>query len=279
MAPLPVRVSNNLLLRSLSAVVLGLVVIWGVVWSNFLLNVLLAVGGAIAASEWTQIVDPRTRPGAQVNRRLRERALVVLPAGVLALWLIATRTPPAHYVTELVGITLLFVPVLLYRRFPISPLVICGLPYLGATILSLLALHHHQHWHELIFLLIMVWTTDTGAFVFGKLIGGRKLAPRISPGKTWAGAIGALVSAAVVGASVAHWLGTATPVHAALVACLVSVMTQVGDLAESALKRSFGVKDSGWLIPGHGGILDRIDGLLLATPVFTIYLLWLGGTI
>ncbi len=273
------RASSNLLRRIVSAVVLGLIVIWGVVWSNFLLNLLLAVGGVIAGSEWTRIVDPRTRPGTGLTNRQRQRAVSVLPCILLLLWLVATRIPPAGYGFELASVTLLLLAARLVPQLKLSLLVICGLPYIGATLLSLLALHKAQHWHALVFLLIMVWTTDTFAFIVGKLVGGPKLAPRVSPGKTRSGALGGLCAAAAAGAAVSGWLGTASPPHAMLVAIGISVLTQAGDLAESALKRRFGVKDSGWLIPGHGGILDRIDGLLLATPVFTIYLLWFGGTV
>lgn len=122
---------------------------------------------------------------------------------------------------------------------------------------------------NVLFVLILVWATDIGAYLAGRLIGGARLAPRISPGKTWSGALGGLVAAALVGASVGAGRG-------ALVAALLSVVAQAGDLAESAAKRRAGVKDSGRLIPGHGGVLDRLDALLAAVPAAALLALALG---
>ena len=110
------------------------------------------------------------------------------------------------------------------------------------------------------FLLLVVWASDIGAYVAGRLVGGPRLAPGISPGKTWSGGLGGLCAALAVGACFATPGGLAA-------AALVGVVSQLGDLAESAVKRGFGVKDSGWIIPGHGGLLDRLDGLLTAAPV------------
>jgi phosphatidate cytidylyltransferase len=108
------------------------------------------------------------------------------------------------------------------------------------------------------------------------LLQGPKLLPRISPNKTWTGSIGGLAGGTIAGLLVSRYLlqdGTLTVLF--MSACL-SLATQLGDLMESALKRRFQVKDSGWFIPGHGGILDRIDGLLFAAPVFALFHFWLG---
>lgn len=111
-----------------------------------------------------------------------------------------------------------------------------------------------------VFLLLVVWASDVGAYLAGRMVGGPRLAPSVSPGKTWSGGAGGLCAAVAVGAC----FGSPAAMAAA---ALVGVVSQVGDLAESAVKRGFGVKDSGWLIPGHGGMLDRLDGLLVAAPV------------
>ena len=119
-------------------------------------------------------------------------------------------------------------------------------------------------------LLLAVWSSDVGAFAAGRAIGGPRLAPSISPGKTWAGVAGGLVAAAVAGGLVAA--GTGRPVGMGALAGLVLAMAaQAGDLAESAAKRRFGVKDSGRIIPGHGGLLDRLDGLVAAAPVAALW--------
>lgn len=124
----------------------------------------------------------------------------------------------------------------------------------------------------LFFPLALTWIGDTAAMGAGKLIGGPKLAPALSPGKTWAGAVGGLVATVAAAWAYAVWildpLGRPLPLLGALLAgVLISVAGQVGDLAESLLKREVGVKDSSSLIPGHGGMLDRIDSLLFVLPV------------
>ena len=123
------------------------------------------------------------------------------------------------------------------------------------------------------FLLAVAFANDTGAFYFGRLFGRHKLYPLISPNKTWEGAIGGLLSSLIV--SLLFLRATAfQPVGAGiliLVVCM-SVAGQVGDLAESMLKRNHGIKDSGGILPGHGGILDRIDGILFSIPVLYLYL-------
>ena len=127
--------------------------------------------------------------------------------------------------------------------------------------------------------LLLVWSADSFAYVFGRSIGGPKLAPRISPKKTWAGFVGAVVGASVVGAAASALTGLA-PVPAATAASgFVGAFSQVGDLAESAVKRRFGVKDSGDIIPGHGGVLDRVDALLFATLAAAALALANGGAL
>ncbi|MDD3446213.1 MAG: phosphatidate cytidylyltransferase [Zavarzinia sp.] len=119
-------------------------------------------------------------------------------------------------------------------------------------------------------LLATIWATDTGAYAAGRTIGGPKLAPRISPKKTWAGLIGGVVAAMIVGAAVAYAVDLPQPLVLGLIAGFTGAWSQVGDLCESAMKRHFGVKDSSRLIPGHGGFLDRLDGLLFAAPVAAV---------
>ena len=122
---------------------------------------------------------------------------------------------------------------------------------------------------NVLFVLATVWASDIGAYAVGRLVGGRRLAPRISPGKTWSGAVGGLLAGALVGVAAGALRGV-------LVAALLSVLSQAGDLAESAAKRRAGVKDSGALIPGHGGLLDRVDGLLAAAPAAALLVLIFG---
>jgi len=116
----------------------------------------------------------------------------------------------------------------------------------------------------LAFLFAVVWATDIAAYFAGRAIGGPKLWPAVSPKKTWAGAIAGTLGGIVAGAVAVELLGVPVPPMLLLVACLLSVAAQAGDLIESAVKRHFGAKDAGSLIPGHGGLMDRLDGFLTA---------------
>ena len=119
-------------------------------------------------------------------------------------------------------------------------------------------------------LFAIVWANDIGGYVFGRTIGGAKLAPKISPNKTWAGAVGGLGCGIAAAAAMATVAGGMSVALAALLALAIGAASQVGDLFESRIKRRFEVKDSGRLIPGHGGVLDRVDGVLAAAPLAAI---------
>jgi phosphatidate cytidylyltransferase len=126
------------------------------------------------------------------------------------------------------------------------------------------------------FLLAIVWASDIGAYAAGRAIGGPRLAPMLSPNKTWAGACGGLVGCALVGLATARLMGGSGAVVVAA-SLVLSLAAQLGDLAESFAKRKFGVKDSGSLIPGHGGLLDRLDSLLTAAALLGLLLLLGAG--
>jgi phosphatidate cytidylyltransferase len=128
----------------------------------------------------------------------------------------------------------------------------------------------------LILVLLVVWATDIGGYFAGRAIGGPKLWPRVSPKKTWAGAIGGFVASLLVaiGFSTSD-LGKTLPL--VILAAMLSVAAQLGDLFESAIKRRFGVKDSGHIIPGHGGVMDRLDGFVAAIVLAAIFGVLRGG--
>ena len=127
----------------------------------------------------------------------------------------------------------------------------------------------------LIFTLLIVWVADGGAYFAGKAFGRVKLAPAISPGKTWEGVVGGLLLVAVLATAVAVWQGLSVGVLVPF--CLaVAAISIVGDLTVSMFKRTAGVKDSGTLFPGHGGVLDRVDSVAAAAPLFVLGMTWLG---
>ena len=131
----------------------------------------------------------------------------------------------------------------------------------------------------LLWVLAVVWATDIGAYAIGRTFGGPRLAPRLSPRKTWAGLAGGTACAASIGWVTAAWLGISPALPLMLVSAGLAIVEQFGDLAESLAKRRFGVKDSSSLIPGHGGLLDRVDGLLAVVPVVALLTLIDGHSI
>jgi len=148
---------------------------------------------------------------------------------------------------------------------------VLGLFWLGLPCLALLWLRMGDNGMLAVtWLFLAVWFCDTGAYFAGRGIGGPKLAPRISPKKTWSGLLGGMFLAAAASALLAVVLAQKDAVQFAVLGALLALISQCGDLAESALKRHFDVKDSGALIPGHGGILDRVDGVLFAAPALAL---------
>ena len=153
-----------------------------------------------------------------------------------------------------------------------------GVAYVSLTCLSLIQLRSPELGGSLpllLYLLVVVWATDIGAYFAGRSIGGPKLAPRISPKKTWAGLAGGIIAAMAVGGILGFFFPFPESfVQAAWLGALLAIISQMGDLFESWMKRQAGVKDSGNLIPGHGGILDRVDGFTFAAPaLMVIYLI------
>jgi len=129
----------------------------------------------------------------------------------------------------------------------------------------------------IIFYFIILWVFDTAAYIIGSLIGKRKLFERISPSKTWEGTIGGLICCLGVALAISYFYDETLIPHAIVFTLLIVVFGTIGDLAESMLKRHAGVKDSGALLPGHGGILDRFDGVLISAPAVYFYLVLISN--
>jgi phosphatidate cytidylyltransferase len=190
-------------------------------------------------------------------------ALVLIP---LVVWLILWAPVWAFVAAEVVvGLFAMREVVQIGGNRPIPAL--GGLIYIGGAWLCAYSLRVvNPHW--LLFAFLLCWAGDTAAFYVGKNFGRRKLAPKISPGKTWEGAVGSVLGGVLVGAIYAHYLIPSAPLAIVLmVAAVGNIAGQIGDLLESAYKRWGGVKDSGSSLPGHGGWLDRIDSSLLSIPV------------
>jgi phosphatidate cytidylyltransferase len=154
-----------------------------------------------------------------------------------------------------------------------------GVLYAGTLLMScvLLRADASHGFVAIIFLFAIAWSTDIVAYFVGRLVGGPKLWERVSPKKTWSGALGGAGAAIVAGLAVAHYAHLANSLAVAGLALLLSVASQAGDLFESAFKRRFGVKDASHVIPGHGGIMDRLDGFLAAAAVAALIGIARGG--
>ncbi len=256
--------ANNLVLRVASAAVLGPLVLVFAYIGGWLFYLLCAAAAAGILWEWTKLVAD--------SADLR----ILLPgfaALLFALVLTGIDEPGAAAGMIFIGAALAAgVMAAAPRRFPArNPLVwgSCGVIYAGIAYIGPALLRRDAAWGfvAVLFVAATVWATDIFAYAVGRIVGGPLLWPRISPNKTWAGAVGGVLGGVAAGTSVAYASGVDKLVAVGVVALLLSVLTQAGDLFESAIKRRFGAKDAGSLIPGHGGLMDRLDGFLVAAFV------------
>jgi phosphatidate cytidylyltransferase len=255
--------SRNLMMRVLVALVLApaaIAIAYAGGWLWLTLVTLAAIGLYV---EWLTIV------GARAPRVMAAGIMTLVGA---AIWLGIGRIG-ATYVIVVLGV--IVAALLSPHRRGWAALGGC---YAFAALIASVLLRLDPVWGftALMFVLLIVWASDIGGYFAGRSIGGPKLWPRVSPKKTWAGAIGGFaLSLVVAGGFAAFGYGPAGPLL--LLAAVLSIASQLGDLFESAVKRRFGVKDSSQFIPGHGGLLDRLDGFVAAVVLAAIFGLLRGG--
>ncbi len=270
-----------LLQRTLTALVLApLVILLILLSSTAVFAVIASVAFLAAMWEWTQLSGLKSRSGCI--------GLLVVTACVFALlwWARDTALTPLSLAA---GVAWWLLACLWLRHFAFGAAptrenlalkLLAGAFVIFPAWLALMNMHArlpHGHWWTLL-ALVIVWASDIGAYFSGRTFGKRKLAPQISPGKTWAGAYGAMAAGVLV-AVAGGWLldvRGAQLVALALLAVITVAVSIVGDLLESLMKRHAQVKDSGSIIPGHGGLMDRLDSVFAALPVFAAGLLLLG---
>lgn len=267
--------------RVLTALVLAPLVLWLVLKGQFW--VITAVVGAVAELALWEYLTLANATGAKTPR-------IASILCVAFLFLCVFRRP--EYIEPLIGaITLALLIVCAFRSplnrvLPDAAYSVFGVLYIGLSLTTLPLLSAQENGSSLlVFLLFVVWAGDITALYIGRTWGRRKLAPVISPGKSWEGSVASMAGSVAV-AALLFWLAGELQTHDIallsypgtlerwlILAAILNVAAQVGDLVESALKRGAGVKDSGSLLPGHGGVLDRIDALLIASPVLWYALL------
>jgi len=265
-APKPAPGSmRDLMPRLLSGLVLAVVAI-GLTWvSPWTFAALVLAVSLIVSWEWSRIVRGTTSDTIFVIQ-----VVAVVSAAALSV----EGLPLLALVALLVGVIL----AALQGFGEAGRLSAIGVLYAGLPAIALIWLRVQSAlgFEATLFLLLCVWASDTGAYFAGRLIGGPKLMPKISPSKTWSGFTGAIVSSALVGLVFALTLPLLPTLRAVVTAAILAVVSQAGDLVESSLKRHYGVKDASALIPGHGGFMDRVDGLIAAAIFAGIVGAWLN---
>ena len=234
-------------------------------------NLLVTAGAAILAWEWTRLCG-----GGRFGWTGTVQTLAVLAVVAAAI----LGQPLLGVLLGLGGIVGGYVAARFSGRDH-PRWIAAGVAYIGLPCMALIWLRAGPGGGSLIlWLLLAVWATDIGAFFAGRLIGGPLLAPRLSPKKTWAGLAGGALSAALVGVVLSFFDGHApSGLTLALAGAILAATAQAGDLGESWVKRRFGVKDASRLIPGHGGLFDRVDGLLAAALALALWQWATGGAV
>ena len=271
----PAAPSSDLTTRFAAGVAMIAVAVAAIWFGGWPFRLLVAAGAAIMIVEWSDM-HRFGRSWAWAAVALMLAATLVLPEVLFP----AAEQDPVEIGTAIltnagVGFAAILLAGLALGLAARKPALGWGFVYIAVPAFALLVLR--WVWFETVFWLMLVtWATDIFAYFAGRSIGGPKLARRISPNKTWSGLGGGMLGAAVVGAAAAAWFELSTPFF--WLGAIMGLIAQLGDLYESSVKRRLRVKDSGSILPGHGGVLDRADGLLAVAAATFLVLAWTLAT-
>lgn len=261
---------GKLTLRVISSLIL-IPIIAAIIWLGPpVYDIYILICGIILAHEWRRLFEEDLWSAPTLGLFVTVIATIVVSSQVRPLWGLAVCG---------VGTIVAFATEAMKRR-GVAAWFAIGALYIGVAGVAFIAIGHDPQWgrETLAVVIVAVAATDIGAYFTGKAFGGPKLAPRISPKKTWAGLIGGIICASLLTVGMSRIFGFPIWLGAALGPGL-AVISQLGDLFESAIKRRFGVKDSGGIIPGHGGLFDRVDGHLAAACVVAAAHWATGGSV
>ncbi|HEX8485017.1 phosphatidate cytidylyltransferase [Sphingomonas sp.] len=248
------RTPSNLRLRIVASIAMIATALVALAVGGVLFWLLAVIAALFMMAEWADLAGVGAR-----EKRIAQFALSV----PLALMAPASLLIEVHdfFTLGLLAGAAFFVVIVTGGRQLAAGILYCGLPVLALVVMR----RQEEGIVYATWALALVWATDIGAFFAGRTIGGPKLAPRISPAKTWSGLIGGILLATALAVAMHAYYGL--PLRLVVATPLLAILAQVGDLFESAIKRRAGVKDSGHTLPGHGGVLDRLDGVVPVAPV------------
>lgn len=277
---------GGLIRRAITASIFVVIMLVGLFTGPYTFGLLFLLIAALCLYEFFTLTLERGGRRRYQLRKVFGILLGLLPS-VLVFIVKLLDVPPSSEFIQLAS--LLFSPLIftifIYELYTASKqpfsniaFLILGLFYIGLpfALVNVVAFDGDQFLHQLIFgLLLLTWVNDTGAYLVGSKLGKTPLFPRVSPNKTWEGTLGGMITALAFGFLLAYFIDDIALISWLILALIVGLFGNLGDLVESMLKRSVGVKDSGSLLPGHGGVLDRFDAFIFVIPFASAYILYL----
>ena len=276
---------NNFTQRTLSGAVYVAVIVGSILWQEAAFFGIATILAILAVREFNRLTHPRCPQ--DLPGEIGAMLLCFAVEGALLLGM-----PPFNYFTAAYAIVMMAAIILQLWEKEANPIIAWGNLLIGQVLFALpfalMNILNHISGYLLLAVFVLIWVNDSGAYCVGVLTakrknGNHKMFPRVSPKKSWEGLIGGIVLAMAVGALLAYfgWFDAVQTmlnkyVLGVLFALMVAVFGTLGDLVESLLKRTIGVKDSGRFLPGHGGVLDRFDSILLAVPAVLVFVLLLS---